>query len=216
MIRGYVAWVDWLIYGGLAVVSAAITVFIVFMAGHWDVLVVAPLSIALVVTSIVAAIVLAGKFLSCPNYVERHGVAVWTGGIPPAEEQERFERSLYILIRALPEMTKSFPLGSAERNLKRRHIRGMLKGVRMEWRLKPFTKLTRWGWAAKDEMCLQKNARMLVQWKIIDDDSALYHAFLHMIDKRLFKRTDYAHTNEPWWALTVELKKLAETQNAIS
>jgi hypothetical protein len=208
--RGYIPWKDWLLFGGLAALSVVGSVIAALTPQEWEPGGIAVLIIVPMAFVGIAITVLVRKYQSRPDYTDKHGIAVWTDDIPEVNNAEKFERLVYVFIRALPEVIKpQFPSGSPERDVTMRKLKDMFMGSRIEWSRNPISLFSRWGWSMKDKAGLQQGKGTLVHWNGSMIGSAMYHEFLHMVDEIILKRYDPTHANRLWWALVPELKRLA-------
>jgi hypothetical protein len=208
--RGYVPWKDWLLYGGLAAVAIVSAGVAALTPQEWSTGKILVLVLVPVAFLVVSAIVLVGKYRSRPDFISKHGIAVWTGGVPLDKAQ--FERLTYVFIRMLPSLVKSHlsPTDVECSDISENNLRGMLNGARVEWRRKPITIFSRWGWVVKDKEGLQQGRSVMVHWTESLISSAYYHELMHMVDEIVLHRgVDYTHKDVKWWGLVTNLKRAA-------
>jgi len=210
MMRRYIPWEDWLLFGGMAAgatlgsVCAALTPQ-EFPLGKIVTLISVPLAFI-----VIAVIVLVSKYRSRPSFVDQHGISVWNGDVKNITRAS-FEANVNFFIATLPRLIRSqFPDGALEHRVTGEQLDKMFDGARVEWQKGAITLLSKWGWSIKDKAGLQQGKAIRVQWGRTIADSALFHECLHMVDELVLQRApDYAHENKSWWALVSELKRLA-------
>lgn len=208
--RGYIPWKDWLLFGGLALLSvvgsvAAALTPQAFPLGKIVTLVSVPVALIAI-----AVIVLISKYRSRPDFVDRHGIAVWHRGVRQFT-RATFEANVILFIAALPRLVRQrFHEDAPECQVTGKQLLKMFNGAQVAWQMEPISLLSKWGWTIKDKAGLQKGKDIRVQWGKTIAGSAFFHECMHMVDELVLRRApDYAHENKPWWALVSELKRSA-------
>jgi len=210
--RRYIPWVDILLYGGMAVLAVAAEVFVLFFAEGVTVVGHTVMGAATAAFISVAAVVLLKRYTSRPDYIDNHGVAVWTGGVHVLRDDLRVYRVMQFFAQRLPAlMVAEFPAYLHGNAVTTESILNMYYGMRIEWRRKPLNVMSRWGWTMKDKAGLQQGKGVKLHWKGSVVDSALYHELLHAVDELILQQPpDYKH-EKAWWKLIVPLKYQART-----
>lgn len=208
--RGYVPWKDWLLFGGIALLSVVGSVIAALTPQEWSTGKIVVLVLVPVAFVTIAVIVLLAKYRSKPDFVDKHGIAVWADGIPEVRNVEKFERAVFVFVRVLPELIRrQLPQDAPEREVTSQHLKKMFRGARVEWSRKPISLFSRWGWSMKDKAGLQQGKGAMVYWNGSLVTSAMYHEFFHMVDEVILGRYDPTHSRRPWWSLVPEMKALA-------
>lgn len=208
--RGYIPWKDWLLFGGLALLSVVGSVIAGLTPQEWNTGKVVVLVLVPAAFVTIAVIVLLAKYRSKPDFVDKHGIAVWTDGIPEVSNTENFERLVFVFIRVLPALIRrQLSPDGPEWRVTSKNLKKMFRGSRVEWSRKPISLFSRWGWSMKDKAGLQQGKGVMVHWNGSMATSALYHEFFHMVDEIILRRYDPTHSRRSWWSLVPELKALA-------
>ncbi len=213
--KRHIPWIDFVLYGGLALLSVVLALVFV-----WDTEVGGV--VALLATTLgfvtVAVVVFFRWFLSQPDFViDQYGVYVWTGDLNHLKTdtaKERLTEVLDLFVRALPEfIKKEMPENCPEQMVTSSDLSQMLYESRIEFCRNKITLFSKFGWTVKDKAGLQMGKGVMVRWTNSFIKSALYHELFHMVDEIILKRSpDYKHEEE-WWKLLSKLK-VAATQAA--
>ena len=204
----YIPWTDIVLYGGLAVVSVGAAVWAGLTPQEWNVGKIVALIAVPVAFVALALIVILGKLFSRPDYHTKQGVAVWSVNGRPNKHQ--MDAAFELLIDTLPGLYKD---PGAITSLMLEHL---VKGVKVEWRDKPLTVFSRYGWAVKDKAGLQQGKAIMVHWQGSITDSAFYHEMGHMIRQEvLCKPIDYKHEDTDWWTMMAAINNHARKDERI-
>jgi len=134
-----------------------------------------------------------------PDYITKHGTAVWTDGLPIID-RERMEQALDFYIRKLPSYASQVEISTEQ-------LEYMLKGAQIEWSRKKISAIGI-GWQVKDKAGLQSGKAIKVYWSGSIVNSALYHELHHMVDEIVIGLPpDYKHERTGWWSIIPALKK---------
>lgn len=195
--RRFIPWTDIVLYGGLALVSTAGSLWAAFTPQEWTVgAIVAAIAVPLAFI-IVASVVIGGKLLSRPDY-EVHGMAVWQDGVSGINMKVRMDKAIQHFVDTFPDIAQAHGFDG---RIQTEVLNRLLDGSRCEWRTRRLSIVSRWGWSVKDAAGLQSGRSIMVQWLGSITDSAWHHELGHMVrQKVLGKDIDYQHEDEKWWA----------------
>lgn len=193
--KKWISWIDVFFYGFLALATTGLSILAATTQQEWS----AGKIIVLILTPLIfvglALFVILSNYFSKPDFVTKHGTAIWSGGVPGLN-QSVMEKVLDFFVRTLPTMFGQ---------ITEKQILTMLDGARIEWRNKPIT-LYSVGWRVKDKAGLQQGKGAVVQWLGSVVGSAFFHEMLHMVDEEvLHKEPDYEHENVGFWTLESSL-----------
>ncbi|RLC88667.1 MAG: hypothetical protein DRJ03_01980 [Chloroflexi bacterium] len=203
--RPSVPWVNFILYGGLALLA--------FTAAVWASCYEQPIGAFVSVWAAAAGflavfvVVFVGWFVRFPTFIAR-GVSVWDGDI-------RFITETAV-VDALKFYVERLPTLLEEQHMAEKHVVTsdalwtMLFTAQIEWTDKPITLISRF-WQIRDANGLQQGKSIMVRWTGSISGSALFHELHHMVDEIVLKRSpDHKHENKHWWALVPMLKRESE------
>jgi hypothetical protein len=202
-VHRYIPWTDFLLYGGLAVVSVAAAIWAVLTPQDWEVGGVIAVILVPSAFVVLAVVIIGGKLLSRPDFVV-FGMSVWMGDVVAPSAK-------FVMVEAIEVFVEKFP------GLARKHgfdgrvqsgaLTKMIDGVRCEWRSGKISMISRWGWAVKDKAGLQSGKSIVVQWRGEISESAFYHELGHMVREMVLNiDVDYKHEDVEWWEAVREVK----------
>lgn len=200
--RRFIPWQDIAFYGGLALMSIIAGVWCALTSQEWNVGKVVALVAVPVGYLMVACVVILGRLFTRPTYVTRDGVAVWATKDGPGEHAMGFACGFFI----------DAMLNLCEDNMEadwfpRELILRVMSEAKIEWRSKPITLLSRYGWRVKDKAGLQQGTNIMVYWPGSIKESALFHELGHMVRQLVFKQEiDYKHEDKEWWGMISEIQ----------
>ena len=211
--RRYVPWVDILVFGGLAALALTAQLLVLFIgedvtvAGH------TAMGATTAAFIFIAIVVLLKKYKSRPDYIDNHGVSVWTDGIQVLRDDLRVYRAMQFFAQRFPVLIAAeLTLHSQEQAVTSAQIIRMYDKMQITWRRKPLNVMSRWGWTMKDKAGLQQGKSIMLHWKGSVTDSALYHELIHAVDELLLKQPpDYKH-KKAWWKFVVPIKYQAKVK----
>lgn len=201
--RRFIPWTDIALYGGLAAVSTAGSLWAAFTPQEWTVGAIVAAIIVPLGFIVVAAVVIGGKLLSRPDY-HVYGMHVWTAdGDQPVGS--RMKEAVKHFIETFPGIARAHGFDG---RIQSGTLEELFRGVSCEWRSKPLTVFSRWGWSVKDKAGLQSGKSIMVQWLGSITGSAWHHEVGHMVRQLLLhKSVDYRHEDEEWWAAIRRVKE---------
>ena len=201
-----IPWIDFILYGGLALLSLAGVVLTLIVGTELPGYIVAGATATGFV--VIAVVVFFRWWNSRPDYYVDPGVSIWNSGIPELTAQA-MKTVFEYYIRMLPKIIGDFGMADRYPEVTANALREMLRNARVEWTRKPITLIARF-WSVKDKAGLQQGKGVMVHWQGSVKDSALFHELHHMVDEIILKRgPDYKHEDKEWWHLVPELKQRA-------
>jgi hypothetical protein len=211
--KRHIPWIDFILYGGLALLAlVAGTIFLMYAEAAGAIVSIVGMTLGFVV---VAVVVFFRWFRSQPDFYEdTYGIAVWTDGISVLKQpagKDNFKRVVDLFVTELPGLIKKHMAPTApEQIIESSDLSRMLYQSRVEFRKEKLTVFSKLGWSVKDKAGLQQGKGIMLHWTGSIAGSALFHELLHMVDEVVLKRgPDYRHTNQEWWRMVVELKRIA-------
>jgi len=211
--KRYIPWVDILVFGGLAMLALVAEVVVLLFGKEVTVTGHTVMGATAATFIFIAIVVLLKKYKSRPDYIDKHGVATWIDGIQVLRDDLRVYRAMQFFAQRLPALLAAeFPAYLHGSRVTTANIIHMYDGMQIEWRRKPLSVMSRWGWSVKDKAGLQQGKSIMLHWQGSVVESALYHELLHAVDELvLHQPPDYKH-EKAWWKLLVPLKYQAKVE----
>lgn len=215
--RRHLPWIDFILYGGLALLSIVLTLIFVWNTELGGVLALLATTTGFVV---VAFVVIIRWYVSEPDYTEdTYGVSVWTDGIwqlGSTAGRINLKKALDVFVKKLPSLiTKLLPETAPEQMVTSGDLSAMLYSSRLEFRDKKLG-TAGIGWSVKDAAGLQQGRGIMLRWQGSLVRSALFHELFHMVDEMILRMApDYKHERNEWWALVGTLKDEATAAGVV-
>lgn len=194
--KQFTPWTDIFLFGGISLFGVVVAILVSLRPDNawWGVLMTWVVVAAILAVS---TVVLHGKFSSRPDYITKHGVAVWNKGIveiTPELMEQAFENYTDKVGGVLFEGTV------ITRDMLQRLYQRML----VEWSRDRVSDIGN-GWLLTGKAGLAKNCGILVWWPGRLGASALLHEIHHTVwDEILKKPADYNHAALDWWRILGE------------
>lgn len=191
--KRFFPWLDIFLFGGIGLFGVVVAILATLNRNNtwWGIL------LAWVVVSAfiaVAVTVVWGKLASRPNFITRHGVAVWTGGIEEITQQ-MVEQAFIDYALLMDNVTIDGI------TITREKLYAMYEKVMVEWSGARVSSIGN-GWFIKDAAGLTKDFGILVWWPGSIRSSALFHELHHIVWREILgKQPDYDHKEVAWWRL---------------
>lgn len=200
-IRG-VKTVDVVLLAIIGLVATGLAIGVATTRQHWTAHKIVGLSAAWVLIVSTAATYYIRKWISRPDYITKHGTAVWTNGladITPRLMDKALCRFLDVMEVEQKEVT-------------RHELECMLARMGVEWEA---NRINMWigRYEMKDKSGVQSGYRVWVHWNGSVAMSALYHELLHAVNETIrlpklitaqqaeFRIRDVKHVEMDWWKL---------------
>lgn len=194
--KRFIPWTDMFLFGGIGLFSVIVSFLVTLNdSNSW----VGKLIIwAVTLTFLgVAAFVIYGKFATRPDFITRHGVAVWKSGVEEVTP-ELMEKAFEDYAALVVGKTVS------GKTVTRKSLDALYQKIMVEWSCARVSSIGN-GWFIKDAAGLTKDHGILVWWPGTVSSSALFHEIHHIVWREILgEPSDHNHMALEWWDIIKE------------
>jgi hypothetical protein len=175
---------NFVFYGGLSLFAITMFIISIFTDGR-----AVPISIMGAVAlafGLLFGIMVYQWYKSCPDYITKHGIAVWTNNISGVH-RILLEYAIDVFLEEFP---KQYTVATVDL------LKQMLKDSAIEWNTTPVSWLSV-GWNVRDKAGLQSGKHIKVQYLGDIGKTALFHELAHMVHEIVVGYIiDYRHDQD--------------------